>query len=548
MRVDAHLKWNGEYDNSQMGKSVPSRPPTFQECDFCHKEFGSRSLELHLARCPERGGQVEQAMQPLKRLSLDEEIEISLSDDLSQSWPSRKQPPRRVRRKRRESWKAERPKTAVLMHPAILDETLKDKIDMTLTKKQFLAALKLCNDTVISQRSIPVMRKKWAPVGFKRDPQGPRLPSRRVRNRTSPISEYRNRQDQIYGRSTKIPLHINRPRTSTVNNPIINQVDLPTIELPNPALRVKSKMKARNAKKMDKPSEQVPEPCRSCGRSDLPERFHTHPPLEASRSEGSKIPIRLYSPPKKITSLEEQQKSEDGLPDQQNKTRTKKTEKKSRSPKKPLKSHDDPGQSLQALHSQRSLDRVSLTDDSDNTVSTSSNISSGSTGMTSSKSQAHVTCSICGRQFGKNSFRFHEPQCQKKQQALKEKQEKDLLEEKKTNSYYIDPSSDDNPYDETFDAIWEAHVQQLVACSKCSRTFFPDRIEVHERNCKGTAVNLKASPIKVPSISSPNLAEIIKESVDEVEKQDAPHQTTLLASSSPSESNNNDTNGNSDQD
>ncbi|TRY67253.1 hypothetical protein TCAL_02938 [Tigriopus californicus] len=534
-----------------MGKSVPSRPPTFQECDFCHKEFGSRSLELHLARCPERDGHVEQVMQPLKRLSLDEEIEINLSDDLTQSWPSRKQSQRRVRRKRRESvWRAERPKTAVLMHPAILDETLKDKIDMTLTKKQFLAALKLCNDNVVSQRPIPVMRKKWAPVGFKRDPQGPRLPSRRVRNRTSPISEYRSRQDQIYGRSTKIPLHINRPRTSTVNKPVIKQVDLPTIELPNPALKVKAKMKAKNAKKIDKPDEKVPEPCRSCGRSDLPERFHTHPPLEASRSEGSKIPIRLYSPPKKITSLEDQLKPDDGSQDKPNKARTRKTDKRSRSPKKPLKSLEDPGHSLQALHNQRSLDRVSLTDDSDNTVSTSSNISSGSTGVTSSKSQTHVTCSICGRQFGKNSFRFHEPQCQKKQQALKEKQEKEMLEEKRTNSYYIDPSPDDNSYDGTFDAIWEAHVQQLVACSKCSRTFFPDRIEVHERNCKGTAVNLKASPTKVSSISSPNLAEIIKESVDEVGQQDAPPHETLSPSpaSSPSKWNENNDNGQTDQD
>ena len=40
----------------------------------------------------------------------------------------------------------ERPKTATLPHPSILDETLKDKVDMTLTKKDLLAAVKLCND------------------------------------------------------------------------------------------------------------------------------------------------------------------------------------------------------------------------------------------------------------------------------------------------------------------------------------------------------------------------------------------------------------------
>ena len=36
-----------------------------------------------------------------------------------------------------------RPRTAVLKRPRVLDESLKDKLDMTLTKKQFLAAVKL---------------------------------------------------------------------------------------------------------------------------------------------------------------------------------------------------------------------------------------------------------------------------------------------------------------------------------------------------------------------------------------------------------------------
>ena len=30
------------------------------------------------------------------------------------------------------------------------------------------------------------------------------------------------------------------------------------------------------------------------------------------------------------------------------------------------------------------------------------------------------------------------------------------------------------------EAIWEAHVQQLIPCSKCGRTFFPDRIKVQK--------------------------------------------------------------------
>ena len=55
--------------------------------------------------------------------------------------------------------------------------------------------------------------------------------------------------------------------------------------------------------------EKVPEPCRSCGRNDLPERLHTHHSIVDSsvKKEVSKIPIRLDSPPKRIETLEEQQ-------------------------------------------------------------------------------------------------------------------------------------------------------------------------------------------------------------------------------------------------
>jgi len=40
------------------------------------------------------------------------------------------------------------------------------------------------------------------------------------------------------------------------------------------------------------------------------------------------------------------------------------------------------------------------------------------------------------------------------------------------------------PWNE-FDTIWEAHMQQLIPCKLCGRKFFPDRIVVHEKSCKG---------------------------------------------------------------
>ena len=38
----------------------------------------------------------------------------------------------------------------------------------------------------------------------------------------------------------------------------------------------------------------------------------------------------------------------------------------------------------------------------------------------------------------------------------------------------------------TMDAIWQEHLKSLVPCSRgCGRTFNPDRVEIHERGCKG---------------------------------------------------------------
>ena len=37
-------------------------------------------------------------------------------------------------------------------------------------------------------------------------------------------------------------------------------------------------------------------------------------------------------------------------------------------------------------------------------------------------------------------------------------------------------------------------MQLLIPCTKCSRKFFPDRIEVHQRSCKGPIGGVKPPP------------------------------------------------------
>ena len=98
----------------------------------------------------------------------------SLSDDLSNSWPNKRKFYRRrkgngggeLHASSSRNRRLQRPRTAVLKRPAVLDESLKDKLDMTLTKKQFLAAVKLVKNKMAFRQELP-RRNKMAAVGYR---------------------------------------------------------------------------------------------------------------------------------------------------------------------------------------------------------------------------------------------------------------------------------------------------------------------------------------------------------------------------------------------
>jgi hypothetical protein len=67
----------------------------------------------------------------------------------------------------------------------------------------------------------------------------------------------------------------------------------------------------------------------------------------------------------------------------------------------------------------------------------------------------------------------------------------------------VDNGNNENsgaPFNQTFDAIWDAHVENLTPCKHCKRTFFPDRLMKHENSCKGSSSSMilprKAMPLK----------------------------------------------------
>ncbi|KAJ8973808.1 hypothetical protein NQ317_014511 [Molorchus minor] len=94
-------------------------------------------------------------------------------------------------------------------------------------------------------------------------------------------------------------------------------------------------------------------------------------------------------------------------------------------------------------------------------------------------------CYICGRMFTVSSIYIHEPQCLKKWKV-----ENDKLPPNKRRPQPLKPDikftrDGKIDFELTNEANWQSHLGQLVPCRNCSRTFNPDRVEVHERSCKG---------------------------------------------------------------
>eukprot|EP00929_Paragymnodinium_shiwhaense_P024615 TRINITY_DN1508_c1_g1_i1.p1 TRINITY_DN1508_c1_g1~~TRINITY_DN1508_c1_g1_i1.p1 ORF type:complete len:777 (+),score=164.11 TRINITY_DN1508_c1_g1_i1:167-2497(+) len=110
-----------------------------------------------------------------------------------------------------------------------------------------------------------------------------------------------------------------------------------------------------------------------------------------------------------------------------------------------------------------------------------------------------VMCYICGREFGSHSIDIHTPQCAKKWEA--HEATKPLSERRPV------PSAPENASELTREEFNEAaqkawNEQALVACDGCGRTFLPDRLEVHQRSCKGSNAGGSMASTSKPTSSS----------------------------------------------
>lgn len=146
---------------------------------------------------------------------------------------------------------ASRPKTATLKRPHILDESLKDKVDMTLTKKEFLAAVKLCTDAAV-QRGHPNMKVKairshmkavsspnYQPVSTPNHQPNKGFQSQNTNSNTSSpymskiLGKIKKKVIPESGSPTKSSLRVTeiRPQTTKLERPSNISLDLPQINV-----------------------------------------------------------------------------------------------------------------------------------------------------------------------------------------------------------------------------------------------------------------------------------------------------------------------------
>jgi len=92
-----------------------------------------------------------------------------------------------------------------------------------------------------------------------------------------------------------------------------------------------------------------------------------------------------------------------------------------------------------------------------------------------------VACHICGREFGSASINIHIPQCEKKWEAA---QEKKPAAERRPIPQRPELDANLSRLEANAEVLQHWNDRVLEACPNCSRTFLPDRLEVHLRSCR----------------------------------------------------------------
>ncbi|XP_037082518.1 zinc finger protein 474-like [Pollicipes pollicipes] len=412
-----------------------SRPPAFVDCYVCQKQFGSHSVALHEPRCL-------RAVTPTKPSV--ESPQAPPASSLNSSWP-RSNGRMRAALEEQASPRVSRPRTAVLKKPRMLDAGKCKELDMSTTR---------CSELldIVSQNA----QRRKARAASEERPRTIRL-TQASRDLDVPNIDYRAAQPAL--------ISPDRGRAK------------PGRRLPNFTRALEQLFNAPRAKAG------VPKPCMSCGKPENPERFHSHPadpPAETTKRRNERKPKKRlstqrpvaikYRPPPAVPppppNMDPVAQRKQQLEEEQRQKQARLKEEYLKKEEKSRKAREDAMRKKLAF-----------------TLSKHERPTNGSNGTSKI-----VVCYICEKQFGANSLPIHQPQCLEKW-----RRENEALPEHQRRPEPQPPSQAQTG---------------LVPCCHCGRTFFPDRVALHEKNCQpkdGDAVTKEA-----PTQSQPTVCYICK--------------------------------------
>ncbi|XP_042871344.1 zinc finger protein 474-like isoform X6 [Penaeus japonicus] len=555
----------GDWDEQPVGSapkmtsSTTTRPPGFVQCYVCQREFGSRSIEIHEPQCLEKWKARNAKLPKTRRertpspppghpLHADERADMTPSpaaytptsdpDELSTSWSHPGKPPSQPQNGRprsasfSEGRRKVRPSTATLEKPKIPEPCLtcgkeqnperfhshpldimkfKPKTEER-AKARALSKLIVTKPTALKYKSRGIDTENKAPAGrkSKQKPSTANKKSRSVDNSPAPakkgqsaipLKKFISEQKASMNKDKEFTVEIfdaqTSPRSEDSSSPPQPQRRREPSKQNGETERKKgAPPPPRHMNKIEEERESRPEEttktrrpengsrggqrlgtvptlvCYICGREFGSRSLAIHQPqcLEKWRRENEKLPRNLQRPEPELPEheLTHEEWNEYAWKTAQAQLvpcewcgRTffpERLEVHQRGCKPP------PGAPKK---SQRSSTRPD----------TSTNLNASM-----SMSKPTIVCYICGREFGSSSIKIHEPQCLKKWRIQNENLPDNLKrpEPKKPEMVYNEEGKVDK--EAMAEAAWKTHLDTLVAC-KCGRTFFPDRLIVHQKAC-----------------------------------------------------------------
>ncbi|XP_076305052.1 uncharacterized protein LOC143222430 isoform X2 [Tachypleus tridentatus] len=209
-----------------------------------------------------------------------------------------------------------------------------------------------------------------------------------------------------------------------------------------------------------------PLPCKTCTRNVAPERLHSHNTNGWNKFHKGQISKKHAEDKLKESDIKDTQNIESDI-SMEKKIGTSRNDDTSRRANKRKTRTKSKVSTFQQS-------RPSVADES------TSDSYSESTNCKVSSEPLTTTCYICGEESDNHSISIHESQCLQKWRHTNE-----ALPEEQRRAEPQRPESDNiSPRDDYSDASWQAFQAQLVPCPNCGRTFFPDRLPIHQRACK----------------------------------------------------------------